>query len=157
MIHARLNAAGENSGKLVTLVRREASAAAEREGAALILTDGPPGVGCPVIASLTGADGAVIVTEPTVSGEHDLLRVLKLVRHFDIDPFLIVNKWDINREMTSKIEKTAQKKGAVVLGRISYNSDFTASQIAGKALTEWDRSPTTIEIKTIWENLCRMI
>ena len=96
MVHARLGVAAENSGKLVSTVRREARRIAEEENRSLIIVDGPPGIGCPVIASVTGASLVLVVTEPTVSGEHDLERVLSLTRHFDIPAAVCVNKWDLN-------------------------------------------------------------
>ena len=104
MVHARLGIAAENSGKLVSTVRREARRVAEAEGRSLIVVDGPPGIGCPVIASLTGASLVLAVTEPTLSGEHDLARVLDLARHFGIPSAVCVNKWDINPEAAVGIE-----------------------------------------------------
>ena len=98
MVHARLGTAAENSGKLVSTVRREAKRIAKENNSPLIITDGPPGIGCPVIASVTGASLVLAVTEPTVSGEHDLKRVLSLARHFSIPALVCVNKWDINPE-----------------------------------------------------------
>ena len=95
MVHARLGIAAENSGKLVSMVRREARRIAEEQGRSMIIVDGPPGIGCPVIASMGGADMVLVVTEPTVSGEHDLGRVLALAKHFDIMASVCVNKWDL--------------------------------------------------------------
>ena len=108
MVHARLGVAAENSGKLVSTVRREAKHLADEENYKMVIVDGPPGIGCPVIASLTGATQVLIVTEPTVSGEHDLERVLSLTRHFQIPTAICVNKWDINEEMTQQIEDKAR-------------------------------------------------
>ena len=112
MVHARLGVAAENSGKLVSTVRREARRIAEEENHPLIIVDGPPGIGCPVIASVTGASLVLAVTEPTVSGEHDLERVLSLTRHFGIPAAVCVNKWDLNPEMTERIENKARQAGA---------------------------------------------
>ena len=118
MVHARLGIAAENSGKLVTLVRKEAKRIAEEQGRQYVLVDGSPGIGCPVIASLTGADAVLVVTEPTVSGEHDLMRVLQLAKHFQVPASIVVNKWDLNQEMTEKIENAAREAGATPVGRV---------------------------------------
>ena len=152
LVHARLNAAAENSGKLVSTVRREARRIAEEKGFSLIITDGPPGIGCPVIASLTGASQVLVVTEPTVSGEHDLERVLKLALFFDIPTAVCVNKWDINREMTERIEKMATAAGARIAGRIRYDRAVTAAQIQMKAVVETD-APSGEDIRTLWTTL----
>ncbi|HKL20334.1 MAG TPA: ATP-binding protein, partial [Tichowtungia sp.] len=129
MVHARLGIAAENSGKLVTTVRQQAKQIAEALEAEWLLTDGPPGTGCPVIASITGAGAVLVVTEPTLSGEHDLLRVLHLTRHFKISAFISVNKWDINPDMTERIEGAAAEAGATVLERIPYDTAITQAQI----------------------------
>jgi MinD superfamily P-loop ATPase len=112
MVHARLGVAAENSGKLVSTVRREARRIAEEVHRSLIIVDGPPGIGCPVIASVTGATLVLVVTEPTVSGQHDLERVLSLTRHFKMPAAGCVNKWDLNPEMTHQIEDEAHRAGA---------------------------------------------
>jgi len=132
LVHARLGVAAENSGKLVSTVRQEARKLAEQNGHDLILVDGPPGIGCPVIASVTGASQVLVITEPTVSGKHDLERVLGLTRHFQIPAAVCVNKWDINPEMTEAIEQAAKEAGAAVAGRIRYDRDVTRAQIEKK-------------------------
>jgi len=152
MVHACLGAAAENSGKLVSIVRREARRIAEEKGLPLIVTDGPPGIGCPVIAAVTGASQVLVVTEPTVSGEHDLERVLTLARHFEIPTAVCVNKWDINPEMTERIEKKAEAAGARVAGRIRYDRMVTTAQIQAKAVVETD-APSAEDIRSVWENL----
>jgi len=152
MVHACLGVAAENSGKLVSIVRREARQIAEVKGVPLIITDGPPGIGCPVIASMTGASQVLVVTEPTVSGEHDLERVLTLARHFDIPTSVCVNKWDINPEMTERIEKKAEAAGAQGVGRIRYDRAVTAAQIQAKAVVEID-APSAEDIRSVWEKL----
>lgn len=136
LVHAKLGVAAENSGKLVSLVRREARRIAEAEGRSLIIVDGPPGIGCPVIASVTGATLVLVVTEPTVSGEHDLERVLSLTRHFGIPAAVCVNKWDLNPDMAGRIEKKAIQKGAKVVGRIRYDRVITQAQLQKKAVVE---------------------
>lgn len=157
MVHAKLNAGAENSGKLVTLVRNEAISAAEKENADLILIDGPPGIGCPVIASLTGADYILAVTEPTMSGRHDLMRVLDLSSHFDIPGFVCINKWDVNPEITEDIEKISAEKNAEVLGRIPYDTNITKAQINGISAVEITDSIAAKEIIAIWKKLKQKI
>jgi MinD superfamily P-loop ATPase len=152
MVHARLGVAAENSGKLVSTVRREARHLAEEENYQMIIVDGPPGIGCPVIASVTGATQVLIVTEPTVAGEHDLERVLSLTRHFQIPTAICVNKWDINPEMTQQIEDKARLAGASIAGRIRYDSAVTRAQIQKKAVVEID-APSADDIKQLWKNL----
>jgi MinD superfamily P-loop ATPase len=157
MVHARLGTAAENSGKLVSTVRREAKRIAKENGSSLIITDGPPGIGCPVIASITGASLVLAVTEPTVSGEHDLKRVLSLARHFSIPAMVCVNKWDINPEMTDRIEKAAAAAGAELAERIPYDRAVTAAQMNNKAVVEFGNDAAAKKIKEAWERVCRKI
>jgi MinD superfamily P-loop ATPase len=149
MVHARLGVAADNSGKLVSTVRREARRIAEAEGHNLIIVDGPPGVGCPVIASVTGASRALVVTEPTVSGEHDLERALALTSHFCIPATVCVNKWDLNPEMTQRIEENAAQRGAGVAGRIRYDPAVTAAQIQERAVVETD-ALVAEDVREVW-------
>ena len=157
MVHARLGTAAENSGKLVSLVRREARRIAEENSSSLIITDGPPGIGCPVIASVTGASLVLAVTEPTVSGEHDLKRVLSLARHFRIPALVCVNKWDINPEMTDRIEKAAATAGAELAERIPYDRAVTAAQMNQKSVVEFGNDAAAKKIKKVWETVCRKL
>jgi MinD superfamily P-loop ATPase len=152
MVHARLGIAAENSGKLVSTVRREARRIAEADGRALVIVDGPPGIGCPVIASITGASLVVVVTEPTVSGEHDLERVLALARHFAIPAVVCVNKWDLNPAMTEHIEEKATLAGARPAGRIRYDPAFTLAQTRELAVVETD-APAAGDVRQLWEQL----
>jgi MinD superfamily P-loop ATPase len=152
MVHARLGMAAENSGKLVSTVRREARRIAEENGNGLIIVDGPPGIGCPVISSLTGASRVLVVTEPTVSGEHDLERVLALTKHFAIATAVCVNKWDINPPMTERIERKARAAGAGVVGRIRYDSAVTTAQLRELAVVETD-APSAEDMRQVWNNL----
>jgi len=152
MVHARLGVAAENSGKLVYMVRQEARRIAEEKKSSLIIVDGPPGIGCPVIASVTGASLVLVVTEPTVSGEHDLKRVLSLTQHFKIPAFICVNKWDLNPEMTDHIEEKARQANARIAGRIRYDRSVTLAQIQERAVVETD-SPCAADIKLIWKQL----
>ncbi len=152
MVHARLGVAAENSGKLVATVRQEARRLAEEQGRSLVIVDGPPGIGCPVIASLSGASQVLVVTEPTVSGEHDLDRVLKLARHFKIPAAICVNKWDLNPEMTERIEHQSRQAGAQVAGRIRYDRAVTKAQIMEQAVVEID-APCAADIRALWQTL----
>jgi MinD superfamily P-loop ATPase len=152
MVHARLGVAAENSGKLVSIVRREARRIAEEDGRPLVIVDGPPGIGCPVIASVTGASSVLVVTEPTVSGEHDMERVLALARHFTIPASVCVNKWDLNGDMTERIEDKARRTGVRVAGRIRYDRAVTAAQMQERAVVETDADAAQ-DIRDIWERL----
>jgi len=157
MVHARLGVAAENSGKLVSTVRREAQRIADEQNRPMVIVDGPPGIGCPVIASVTGATLILVVTEPTVSGKHDLERVLSLARHFEIPAAVCVNKYDINPDTTAAIEEDAVRAGASVVGRIPYDRNVTAAQIQGRSVVEYGDGPAASQIRKIWETLCRMI
>jgi len=152
MVHAKLGVAAENSGKLVSLVRTEAKHLAEEENRRLVIVDGPPGIGCPVIASITGASQVLVVTEPTVSGEHDLEIVLGLARHFQIPALVCINKWDINEEMTIRIEQKARDLGAGIAGRIRYDQAVTRAQILQKTVVETDAASAQ-DIRQIWDYL----
>jgi MinD superfamily P-loop ATPase len=152
MVHARLGVAVENSGKLVSTVRREARRIAEDKGHPLVLVDGPPGIGCPVIASVTGASLVLAVTEPTLAGEHDLERVLSLARHFSIPAAICVNKWDLNVEMTERIESKVQQVGARMVGRIRYDRTVTLAQMQERAVVETD-GPAAEDVRHIWDQL----
>jgi MinD superfamily P-loop ATPase len=152
MVHARLGVAAENSGKLVTTVRREARRVAEKEKRSLVIVDGPPGIGCPVIASVTGTTKVLVVTEPTVSGEHDLARVLQLTGHFGIATKVCVNKWDLNPEMTERIEAAAQAAGAEPVGRVRYDPATTRAQIEELSVVE-TRAAAAEDVREVWQRL----
>lgn len=156
MVHAQLGIAAENSGRLVTHVRQQARQIAKRNGRERVIIDGPPGIGCSAIASLTGANLALIVTEPTVSGEHDLGRVLSLARHFRIPTAVCVNKWDLNPQTTERIEHSAREAGALVTGRIRYDPAVTAAQMQACAVVETD-APSAQDIRIIWQQLERQL
>ena len=150
MVHARLGIAEENSGKLVSTVRTNASKLANRTGKGWILGDGPPGVGCPVIASVAGVNLALIITEPTVSGIHDMKRTLDLVKHFKIQTVVIINKADLNIEMTKKIESIAELSHAQVIAKIPFDRNINDALIAGKTIIEHGEGPAYQEIKRLW-------
>jgi MinD superfamily P-loop ATPase len=154
MVHARLGIAQENSGKLVALIRSEARKLAEARHMKLILTDGPPGVGCPVIASLGGATAVLIVTEPTVSGVHDMARAIELANHFKVPAMICVNKFDLNRDQTKDIERRAKEWGVTMVGKIPFDPVFTQAMVQGKTVFEYDdTSATSSVIKQIWESI----
>ncbi len=151
-VHAKLGAAAENSGKLVSLVRAQAREVAKTRGLDLVLIDGSPGIGCPVIASLAGANLALAVTEPTLSGEHDLERVLQLIKHFGIPAMICVNKWDLNPSMTERIEHTARARGAAVAHRVRYDTAVTSAQIRAQAVVECE-SEAADDVRSLWRNV----
>jgi len=154
MAHARLGIAEENSGKLVTLIRKEGKKLAEAKNLDLLLTDGPPGIGCPVIASLGGAAAVLIVSEPTVSGRHDMERVAELAAFFKIPTMLCVNKFDLNPDQGEDIEAFAREKNIRVIGRVPFDPAFTKAMVQGKTIVEFDsRSEGCEAVKDIWENL----
>ena len=152
MVHARLGIAEENSGKLVTLVRQKARELAGEKNFDFILTDGPPGVGCPVIAALGGASGVLIVTEPTVSGKHDMERVVRLAAHFKVPAMVCVNKFDLNLDQTHAIEEFAEENNVSCLGRIPFDPIFTKSMVQGQNIFDYDtESETGQVVKQVWE------
>ncbi len=154
MVHARLGIAEENSGKLVSLVRQETRKLAETQGLDLILTDGPPGIGCPVIASVGGATAIAIIVEPTVSGLHDMQRVAELAVHFKVPGLVCINKYDLNEDMTEKVEAYALSRNMTLLGRIPFDPVFTKAMIEGKNVMEYAPDSVAAEaIKEVWEKV----
>jgi MinD superfamily P-loop ATPase len=151
MVHARLGIAEENSGKLVSLIRKEAKRIAVESGKSRVIVDGSPGIGCPVIASISGADLVLVVTEPTLSGEHDLGRVVDLAEHFGIPTMVCINKWDINPEVADRIEATATERGVATAGRIAYDAAVTKAQVAGQSIPEYDDGELKDQIVTLWD------
>ena len=158
MSHALLNPGEENSGKLVTLVRNNAKKVAEKENCELIINDGPPGIGCPVIASVGGVDIGLIVTEPTLSGIHDMERALSLLNHFKIPGLVCVNKYDINEKNTERILNYCVSKGVEVVGQIPFEPIVTEAMVAGKPILEYaPKSNVSIAIKELWEKTLEQI
>jgi MinD superfamily P-loop ATPase len=153
MVHAKLGIAEENSGKLVSLVRTEAKRVAAKRKLDLAIIDGSPGIGCPVIASITGADLVLVVTEPTLSGLHDLGRVTELTRHFGIKTLVCVNKWDLNAELTAQIEANARRIGVEAVGRIRYDRAVTDAQIKKQALVEYTETGAAEDVKELWSRV----
>ena len=154
MVHAALEIAGENSGKLVTLVRREARKIAVERGSSGILTDGPPGIGCPVIASLGGATATLVVTEPTPSGKHDLERVAALAGRFRVPVMVCVNKADLCPETAAQIEAFCVDGGHRFMGCLPFDPTFTRAQMEGKTVPEYAQgSPLAILVAELWERV----
>jgi len=153
MVHAKLGVAAENSGKLVSLVRTEAKTLAAQRELDLIIIDGSPGIGCPVIASITGADLVLIVTEPTLSGLHDFGRATELARHFGIKTLVCVNKWDLNAELTAEIETNARRIGVETVTRIRYDRAVTEAQINGQAVVEHTQHGAAGDIRRLWSDV----
>ncbi|MGI6495090.1 MAG: P-loop NTPase [Kiritimatiellia bacterium] len=153
MTHARLGIAEENSGRLVARVRERAAELADELHLPLILGDGPPGTGCPVIASVTGTDLVVIVTEPTVSGVHDMERVLKLTRHFGVPAVIVINKADLNAGQAQRIETIASQAGSRVIGRIPFDKEVNDALMAGKTVIEFGNGKASQAIREIWRQI----
>jgi len=153
MVHARLGIAEENSGRLVTQVRNIAAELARDLGKGLVLSDGPPGTGCPVIASVSGADLVLIVTEPTVSGVHDMQRVLELAAHFRIPALIVVNKADLNADQTQRIKTIALERGSKVIAEIPFDRNVNDALMAGKTVIEYGKGPALSAIVCLWGEL----
>ncbi len=151
LVHARLGIAQENSGKLVALVRQQAREMAEKLGLDYIISDGPPGIGCPVISSLSGANLALLVTEPTLSGIHDLERVLGVCRHFGVPALVCINKYDINEGNTHQIESFCLSQGVKVAARISFDNVVTKALVQGVPVVEYSRNGVSHQIEVLWE------
>jgi MinD superfamily P-loop ATPase len=152
-IHAKLGIAEENSGKLVAKIRQIAKELAEKQNFDYVIIDGPPGIGCPVIASLSGVDCALIVTEPTLSGLHDAKRVMAVAKHFNIPVKLVVNKYDLNLAMTQSIEEFCRKQNVPVIGKIVFDKTVVKALVAGKTIVEYAECAAKDEVRKIWENL----
>ena len=153
MVHAKLGIAEENSGKLVSLVRKQAKELAEKESRDWVIVDGAPGTGCPVIASLSGVDCAVVVTEPTLSGLHDALRVIEVTEHFSVPSRLIINKHDLNPQMSSVIEKRCREKKIPLIGKVRFDKAVVEAMVEGKTIMEYADTPVKDEIRRAWDKL----
>ena len=156
MVHASLNIGAENSGKLVAKVKSESKALAERLGKSVVLVDGSPGIGCPVVSSLSGASFVVLVTEPTVSGLHDLKRVYELVKKFGIKAGCIVNKADLNAEVLDDMKRFLSAEDIVLLSEIPYDDKFTEAMTNGKTIVEWDGELESV-VRGTWEKIQEIV
>lgn len=157
MVHAELGIAQENSGKLVSRVRREAKHLAQTQRLRWILSDGSPGTGCPVIASVTGADFALIVTEPTLSGRHDLRRTVELTRHFGVRAGVCINKADINPEVAANIERETVQNGLPLLAALPYDTAVTQAQSEAKTIMELPGSTVAGHVRALWNQIQKRI
>ena len=157
LVHARLGIAQENSGKLVALVRRQAKEIAEKNGLDCIISDGPPGIGCPVISSLSGVSLALIVTEPTLSGIHDMERVLGVCKHFGVPALVCINKYDINEENTTAIKDYCRKNGIEVTGMIPFDNVVTEAMVRGVSVVDYADNRVAAEIRNLWQQISRKL
>jgi MinD superfamily P-loop ATPase len=151
MSHARLTPGMENSGKLVTLVRQNAQRLAEENGCDLVLVDGPPGIGCPAIASLSNVEASLIVVEPTLSGIHDLKRALELLRHFEVEPLICVNKYDLNTDNTDEITGFCKENDIAMVGCVPFDPEVTKAMVRGEPIVDYrPGSPASAAIVKAW-------
>ncbi len=154
MIHARLFPGEENSGKLVNVVREETRKIAAEKKIEKILIDGPPGTGCPVISSLTGTNQVVLITEPSKSGFHDLQRIFELVSKFRVESYVVINKYDINTEMSMQILEWCSRLNLPVIGTIKFDPQIVEAMVNCKSIVEWNPGSETVrEIKNIWKQI----
>ena len=151
MVHAKLNITSENSGKLVSTVRNKARELAQENNIDYVIIDGPPGIGCPVISSMTGVDSVIIITEPTLSGLHDMQRVIDLAKHFSIDTYVCINKNDINENITGQIKLLLKQMNIPLIGQIPYDRNITTAQINKKSIIEYSDSAAAKAIKEMWQ------
>jgi len=156
-LHARLGVAQSNSGRLVTLLRKKAREMAEASNFDAIIVDGPPGIGCPVIASLTNASYLLIVTEPSLSALHDMERLVELARHFGIKSGICINKCDINNEISARIERFAAEQDLPIHGRIPFDASFIKAQVQGQSYLRAASPDGAARINGIWQSLLSAI
>ena len=157
LVHARLGVAQENSGKLVAMVRQQAKLIAEKQGVDYIISDGPPGIGCPVISSLSGANLAVIVTEPTLSGMYDLDRVIGVCHHFTVPVMVGINKYDINEDNTHQIEHYCRNQGVGIAAKIPFDNAVTEAIVQGLPVVEYSHGKVTHEIESLWQRIAHTL
>ncbi len=157
LVHARLGIAQENSGKLVAQVRQQARQIAKEQGLDYTISDGPPGIGCPVISSLSGASLALLVTEPTLSGIHDLERVLGVCRHFGIPAAVCINKYDINEKNARQIEDYCASQNIPVAARIPFDNVVTEALVRGVPVVSYSDGKVSREIEKLWQDTSRML
>lgn len=157
LVHAKLGIAQENSGRLVSLVRQNAKVVAGEEKLDFILSDGPPGIGCPVISSLSGVDLALLVTEPTLSGMHDLDRVLGVCRHFGVPALVCINKYDLNEENANLIKRNCQALGIELASVIPFDNVVTEALVRGLPVVEYSNSQVSKNIEKLWQVVNRKL
>ena len=157
MVHARLGIAQENSGRLVTVVRQNAKLIGQKQGLDYIISDGPPGIGCPVISSLSGANLALIVTEPTLSGMHDLDRIIGVCHHFGVPASVCINKYDLNEENTHQIESHCHNQKIEVVSRIPFDKVVIEALVRGMPVVEYSEDKVAREIGALWQSISRAL
>jgi MinD superfamily P-loop ATPase len=157
LVNARLGIAEDNSGKLVALVRKQAREIAEKDGLDYIISDGPPGIGCPVISSLSGASLALLVTEPTLSGIHDLERVLQVCHHFGVPALVCINKYDLNEDNTQRIEDYCLSQRVEVAAKIPFDNVVTEAIVRGMPVVECSEGRVASEIRKLWQRITEML
>ena len=157
LVHARLGIAEENSGKLVALVRQQAKQIAKSEGLDYIISDGPPGIGCPVISSLAGANIALLVTEPTLSGMHDLERIIGVCQHFGVPALVCMNKYDINKNNTRQIEDYCYNQEIEVISEIPFDNVVTEAMVRGLPVVEYKQNGVTHQIEMLWQSISELL
>jgi MinD superfamily P-loop ATPase len=153
LVHAQLGIAEENSGKLVTVVRNQARIIAKKENLASIIIDGPPGIGCPVISSLSGVNLALLVTEPTLSGMHDLERIIGLCQHFDVPTMVCINKFDVNEDNTRRIVEECNGRGIEVVAQIPFDTSVTKALVRGLSVVEYSQNGVAGRIRSLWQTV----
>jgi MinD superfamily P-loop ATPase len=157
LVHARLGIAEENSGKLVTTIRNKGQELAGVMGKEFLIIDGPPGIGCPVIASLSGVDAALAVTEPTVSGIHDLERVLAVCDHFGVPAAVCINRYDLGEAQSAMVEEYCRNKNIIMAGKIPFDKNFVEAMIQGVPVVEYSYGPLSGQIASVWEKFSAMV
>ncbi len=157
MVHATLGIAEENTGRLVTRVRRLARERAEALGASLIIVDGSPGIGCPVIASMVDSTLALIVSEPTVSGIHDTMRVISLMKHFNVKTAAVINKCDLNSAMAAALAAMCRENGVPCLGEIPFDHSFTEAMVQRKSVVEYRSGGASETVRNLWDTVKEML
>lgn len=156
LVHARMGVGEENSGRLVTVIRQKAREIAVQTAAGFIINDGPPGIGCPVIASLTGTGVVLLVIEPSLSGLHDAKRLMELVDSFNIPALAIINKYDINLEITGRVKKFLKEKSIPLIGKIPFDTQLVDAMVAGESIIEFDpKSDLAEKFREIWEKIVK--
>jgi len=156
LVHAKLSVGAENSGKLVAKVKNEASYIAKETDKDFVIVDGSPGIGCPVVSSLSGANYVVLITEPSLSGYHDLVRVYSLVSTFKLRAGCIINKSDINKEITNEILQFLKDKSIDYLGNIPYNEQFTKAMTMGQTVVEYNKNGLGLLLEDIWKKIVQI-
>jgi MinD superfamily P-loop ATPase len=157
LVHARLGVAEENSGKLVALVRQNVKLIAEKERLEYVIIDGPPGIGCPVVSSLSGVNLALLVTEPTLSGMHDLERIIGVCQHFGVPALVCINKYDLNEENARRIEGHCYMQGVEIASRIPFDNVVTEALVRGLPVVEYTQNSVARQIEALWQTISRAL